>query len=82
MANRLTIFLIGCALVVVGCKSAPPAGPSAADVEEGKKAKADMSSKLESMPPDKRAEYIRQHPDEVNKILKGSGIGLGGPRRN
>lgn len=72
------IFLLaGLLVAMVGCSTAPKAGPTPNDVAEGKKAKSELSSKLSEMPPDQRAEYLKHHPEEVNKVLKGSGIGVG-----
>ena len=59
-----------------GCGAPTPAGPSPDEVAAGKQAKADLSSKLQEMPADKRAEYLKQHPDEVNKVMRGTGLGM------
>ena len=63
--------------MLVGCSSPPPAGPSSTDVAEGRKAKDELAAKLNAMPPDQRAEYVKQHPEEVNKIMRGTGLGMG-----
>lgn len=63
--------------VVGGCRSTPPPGPSASDVAKANAAKSELSAKLRALPPDQRADYLKHHMQEMNTIMRGTGLSMG-----
>lgn len=49
---------------LAGCRSAEPVGEEA-------KAKSDFGSTMKELPPEKRAQYLKEHPEEAHRLMSG-----------
>lgn len=56
-------------LLLVGCSSTPPVAPTKAQ-SANEKEWADLNGRLEGMTPEQRAQYIKEHPDEMAKLAE------------
>ncbi|AIE85564.1 hypothetical protein [Fimbriimonas ginsengisoli] len=69
-----SLIPLAATLLIAGCHSAPSA--AAPTVNPAKEA---LAAKLKAMPPEKRSEYMTQHPDEAAAAMPG--LGMGKPHR-